>query len=176
MKTIQWLIVLAVIGLLTLVYFQKKKIDRLDAQVSGFKPDTTQGQGSVHFEPTPVPYPVPVPSKPDTVRRDSFIYITEYIHDTIPVPVTRSGSIFFEDRQPMFALACSTFFPSGSWWTLYTYNKKPVWSKFSFGAEIAIGSHPYVSGDVNLNQKWGIGATYFFEKEKKWAIKLRRNF
>jgi len=176
MKTIQWLIVLIFVGLLTLVYFQEKKIDKLDAQISGFKPDTTQGQGQVIYTPVPKPYPVPIPSKPDTVRKDSLIYITKYISYPETVYADRPAKIFFIDRQPMFTLACSTFFPSAKWWTLYTYNKKPIWSKFNFGAEISIGTHSYLSGDVNLNQKWGLGATYFLEKERKWNLKVRRNF
>jgi len=174
MKTIQWIIILIVIGLLGFIYFQKKKIDKLDAQVSGFKPDTTQGQGKVHFDTIPKPYPVPTEMPPDTVRKDSLIYITKYItryiHDTIP------GSIFFKERKSTFELACSTFFPSGRYWTAYNYFKKPMWSRFTFGLEGCIGSHSYISGDVNYKQNWGIGATYYFEKGNAWGLKVRRNF
>jgi hypothetical protein len=172
MKTIQWLIILVVIVLLGFIYFQKKKIDKLDAQVSGFKPDTTQGQGSVHFDTIPKPYPVPVSMPSDTVRKDSLIYITKYItryiHDTIP------GSIFFKDRQPIFELACSTFFPSGRYNLTYAYFKKPIWSRFSFGLEGCLGSHSYISGDLTYKLDYGIGISYF--GNRNWGIKIRRTF
>jgi len=174
MKTIQWIILVVFIGLLTFIYFQKKKIDKLDAQVSGFKPDTTQGQGSVQYEPIPKPYPVPVSMPSDTVRKDSLIYITKYIPYPETVYLDRPGSIFFKDRQPTFELACSTFFPSARFVAIYDYFKKPMWSRFTFGLEGCLGTHSYISGDLTYKLDYGIGISYF--GNRNWGLKIRRTF
>ena len=174
MKTIQWLIVLIFIVLIGLFYWRERSWQRREAKWAGLKSDTILVQGKTTQKTDTLTFIKQ--GSPEIVVRHDTVFVTRV--DTLLKTLTSSGIREFQDRQPTFSLKGKVPFPDGNISLAYDYFKKPVWSRFTFGVEGAVGSISYISGDVNYRGDWGIGATYFFENNnvRKWNLKIRRNF
>jgi len=170
MKTIQWLIILIFIGLIGLFWWRERSWEKKEAKWAGFKSDTVLVEGKTTQKTDTLTF-IKEGYTLTYIQRDT-VFITRV--DTIFKYLSSKGIREFQDRQPTFALKGLVPFPEGKISLSYDYFKVPIWKKFTWGFEIAIGNPSYFSADLTYKLDYGVGISYL--TNRTWAFKIRRTF